>query len=289
MDVQITKLQIPARDGFTLSALEITPVHGHIAGLIQVNPATAVKKEFYLPFCTWLAEEGYKVIVFDYRGIGGSRPAGLRGFKTCMHEWATLDINGVCDYVVVRYPTLPKYWVGHSFGTHLAGLIDHWAAYEQYFSISTGTGYWRWFRWPHNAISLFYWKIFIPVTGIFWGAIPNKLIGFGENLPTGVAKEWGAWCRNPNHYQQWLQETKGFSRFEHFNKPFHTIFPDDDPYVNDRTVKRFLKFYPAAQHKIHKIDVAATGLKIIGHTGFFRRRCKDILWPLVIDRIEGNY
>lgn len=70
--VRSREIQIPATDGFELSARQFLPP-GAVRANLLLNPATGVRKEFYLRFSAFLAERGFRVVTFDNRGIGGSR------------------------------------------------------------------------------------------------------------------------------------------------------------------------------------------------------------------------
>ena len=45
---------------------------GHVRGTLMVNPATAVPQTYYGRFAQWSAQRGFRVVTFDYRGIGAS-------------------------------------------------------------------------------------------------------------------------------------------------------------------------------------------------------------------------
>lgn len=45
--------------------------------VVQFNGGTAIKKEFYFPFITYLAENDYLVCSWEYRGSGESAPEDL--------------------------------------------------------------------------------------------------------------------------------------------------------------------------------------------------------------------
>ena len=48
-------------------------------------------------FAAYLHAAGCEVLTYDYRGIGGSRPARLlRGFRAGWIEWGSLDFEGAC-------------------------------------------------------------------------------------------------------------------------------------------------------------------------------------------------
>jgi predicted alpha/beta hydrolase len=68
MKKQIT---LTARDGLELAITVFSPQGIPKAGVI-INSATAVKQGYYESFASFLAEHGYLVITYDYRGIGAS-------------------------------------------------------------------------------------------------------------------------------------------------------------------------------------------------------------------------
>lgn len=99
---------IPAAiDGYPLAALLLEPA-SLPQGVVQVHSGTGYKKEFYLKLATYLAEQGWAVVLFDYRGIGGSRPAsGLKGFEAYMRWWGQRDMTGVLDWVATAFRSCP--------------------------------------------------------------------------------------------------------------------------------------------------------------------------------------
>jgi predicted alpha/beta hydrolase len=55
--------------------------------------AMGVRQDFYEPFARYLAANGITVATFDYRGMGYSRPASLRGFEADVSMWAEQDLD----------------------------------------------------------------------------------------------------------------------------------------------------------------------------------------------------
>ncbi|MEL6548507.1 MAG: alpha/beta hydrolase, partial [Myxococcota bacterium] len=84
----MTDLEVPARDGYPLSATWLTGGRR----VVVINSATAVPRRFYRHFAEHLRDAGYSVLTYDYRGIGGSRPKTLRGFPARMRDWALQDM-----------------------------------------------------------------------------------------------------------------------------------------------------------------------------------------------------
>ena len=65
------KITVIAPDGFPLSALFGEPTRA-ARGIIVISAATGVRKEFYINFARFLIDNSYRVLLYDYRGIGES-------------------------------------------------------------------------------------------------------------------------------------------------------------------------------------------------------------------------
>ena len=117
------KIMIYAEDGYPLGALFGEP-EGSPMGTIIISAATGVRKEFYINFSKFLIENGYSVLIYDYRGIGESAPDDIRTSHAFMHEWGTQDMNAVLDYLVnerlTEHPSLV-----HSIVAQLVGLLTN--------------------------------------------------------------------------------------------------------------------------------------------------------------------
>src|SRR3984893_12023426 len=110
--IHIDDLSIAARDGYPLAATVFIPA-GEPRGCVLINSATAVPRKIYRGFAAYLAERGLAGLTFDYRGVGGSRPASLQGFPARMRDWAALDVAGAIDHARRTWPALPMAVVGH--------------------------------------------------------------------------------------------------------------------------------------------------------------------------------
>ena len=118
-----TRLQIPSSDGYALEATRFVP-SGASRGVVLMHSATATPQTFYADFAGYLAQEGFETITYDYRGIAGSAPLRMRGFRASMSDWALKDGEGVQRWAFDSYPDTPVLAVGHSFGGHVIGLAD---------------------------------------------------------------------------------------------------------------------------------------------------------------------
>ncbi|MEM7116117.1 MAG: alpha/beta fold hydrolase, partial [Chloroflexota bacterium] len=108
------ELKIPARDGYELAATLFEASESR--QIVLLNSATPVSRQFYRHFAQFLCEQGYTVLIYDYRGIGESAPASLKGFAARMRDWALLDMAGVVDWLSAKYAPDKLIAMGHSAG-----------------------------------------------------------------------------------------------------------------------------------------------------------------------------
>ncbi|MFN9105650.1 MAG: serine aminopeptidase domain-containing protein, partial [Betaproteobacteria bacterium] len=92
-------------DGFELHATTFGDAHRCRAAVL-IAPGMGIEQHFYAAFAQWLAEQGFLVVTFDYRGIGHSRPPqyrrSLRGFEADVMTWARRDCAAMIDSVAGR-------------------------------------------------------------------------------------------------------------------------------------------------------------------------------------------
>ena len=98
-------------DGYRLSTSRY-PAQGPLQGRLIVAGATAVPQGFYRRFAQHAAARGFETLTFDYRGIGRSAPATLKGFRMDLLDWARQDLAAAVDSMARG--DVPLYLVGHS-------------------------------------------------------------------------------------------------------------------------------------------------------------------------------
>jgi predicted alpha/beta hydrolase len=279
------KISFTAADGYTLKGLWAVPVAAH-KGTIIINAATGVKKEFYIRFAQYLVQNGYRVLLYDYRGIGESAPASLKGFKAMMHEWGTKDMNGALNFIVNEKGGNDIIWIGHSVGAQMMGLLEQRHTIKKVIAINASTGYWNYFTFPYNYMILSLWLFIGPPLTILNGYAPMNKLGWGEPLPSGVYFEWRKWCLSKYHFKDFLLKHIGTEKFIDFTAPITAMHTSDDYIANKTTVAKLLEFYPKCPTKTICIKPADYGFKKIGHTGIFRSRHEKKIWPVIMDLIE---
>lgn len=211
-------LEIEARDGYRLGATLFAPDAPN-GRAASIHPATGVPQEYYGRFAAYLAERGLTVLT-----------------------WAELD-GAVA--------------VGHSFGGQAFGLLPRPERLSAAVVVGSQSGYWR--NWPPLGRT-WMWAathLMLPLLSRLLGYFPSSRLGFGEDLPAGVATEWASWCRHPRYLVGALRAEDAYARF---------------------AVRALLELYPGARTEMRRVAPREVGARAIGHFGFFREAFRATLW-----------
>jgi predicted alpha/beta hydrolase len=277
----LEKIKLKASDGYVLHGLLGTPTRS-VRGTVVISPATGIKKEYYLNFAQYLMERGFMVMLFDYRGIGESAPSDMKTSSIFLHEWGTLDMNTVLNYLVDSKGCYDIIWIGHSIGAQLVGFLDKQHRIKHVISINAALGYWKYFPFPMKAVIWLLWYVICPLMMKVYGYGEMKKIGWGENLPPNALLEWRSWCVSKDYYGGFIANHLNADRFYKFKIPITAIYFSDDYIANDKTVLLMTKFFPNAPTRIMKIDPAGYTKMKVGHSGVFRKRFETSLWPVLV-------
>lgn len=261
------EITLTAADGYRLAATS----YGDRGKSVLVMPATGVPQGYYAKFAAWLAGRGFRVLTFDYRGIGKSLRGDVRKVRARMRDWAQLDAAAALEFLGSGETRI----VGHSFGGQALGLLPGPERIASALIVGSQSGYWRhWpplgraWMWPTTHFAL-------PCAARLRGYFPGSRLGFGEDLPKGVAIEWARWCRNPTYLVGDLGVEEQYARF---SAPILAYAFSDDPFAPLRAVEALLALYPRAAAEVRKMAPRDLGVKSIGHFGFFREQFRDTLW-----------
>jgi predicted alpha/beta hydrolase len=262
------------RDDVTLGATLFQPKQTAL-GTVIVHSATATPSGFYRRFAEFLAHHGLRVLTYDYRGIGLSRPASLRGFRASMSDWALRDAQAAHALVRAQFPKEPVATVGHSFGGQLIGLLDAAREVRGTLLVASQLGYYgHWDAFDRLKLGLV-WRALVPTLTASFGYLPGQA-GLGEDLPRGVAEEWARWCTSPEYLMSFYPEAR--ERFARFDKPVLMYSFRDDEIAPARAVQALIGRLENAQLEHHDIAPEAFGGGPIGHFGFFKSRFEHTLW-----------
>lgn len=279
--VSTRALTLPAIDGYPLAVTCYEP-HSWIDGTLLIHSAMAVPQGFYRAFAEHVAAAGYRVITYDYRGIGGSRPASLRGFDATAADWAYLDAAAIAEHARRTYPG-PLVSLGHSFGGQLIGIT--YAAHDVDAAILIGAQLGNYRHWParERPYLAVMWYAVLPAITHLLGYLPGHLGFGGIDLPAGVALEWARWCRSPGYLVDHID--RAAERFAAFPAPTLVYSFSDDWYAPEPSVAALLARFQRAPLRHRRLAPADVGLDGIGHFGFFRKDAAQSLWREVVEHL----
>ncbi len=268
--------QVPARDGFELAATVYKPDKPN-GNAVMISSATAVPRQFYRHFAAALAEHGYSVITYDYRGIGGSRPESLKGFEARTSDWALLDMAGVIDWLQAEFTPRRLFNIGHSVGGQVAGLLDNNTAIDGMVTLSAQSGHWRLQGAEQKLVVWLHVHVTLPLLSHLFGYMPWSKVSAAEDLPKGVALQWSRWCRDPKYL---LGDTSlPLERYDEFAAPVLAYSIDDDKWGTARSVDAMMSAYPNLERR--HIEPTSHGIESLGHFGYFRPQAQR-LWNEVV-------
>lgn len=269
------EITLTAPDGYRLGGT----IFGAGERAVLILPATGVPQSYYARFAGYLAERGYAVLTFDYRGIGRSRPTHLRRLPARMEDWARLDAAAAFGYLGGR----KIHVVGHSFGGQALGLLPQPERIASAVMVGSQSGYWR--NWPALG-RLWMWPVThfaLPGVAKALGYFPGSRLGFGEDLPKGVAVQWASWCRHPRYLVGALGVEAAYARVR---APLRAYAISDDAFAPLSAVQALAALYPNARWETRRLAPREVGASRVGHFGFFRERFRDSLWRETADWLE---
>ena len=283
--------------GLTVSfdALDGTPLEGTLfepdgppRAALVISSGTGIPRRFYSRFARAAAERGFAALTYDYRGVGGSAPRSLRGYRARYRDVGQQDVPGAIDWLASRFPDLPLLYVGHSAGGQQLGLAPNAHRLRAALFIAVSTGYWRGMPPAQRALTLGLFRAYIPLASRVYGYAPAKKIKWGENLPTGMAREWGAWCMEPDYMAAYFDGTGRLPTPDgapfgpvHYGEPTLDILAyafTDDPIATPANVPPMLAMYENAEVETRWVSPDDLGVREIGHLGFFRPNLGGDLW-----------
>lgn len=284
---EMNAIRILTRDRYVLSATHFIPGKP-VNGVVIINSATGVKQKFYADFASHLAELGFDVYTYDYRGIGTSLHGRQPGHAS-LTDWGELDAPAMINYVRQRHPGAPVYVIGHSIGGQLIGMSSDAQRADALIMIASQTPYWRnynsslWFLVKVWAL----WHVIIPLSTRLFGYFPAKKMGLFENLPAEASMQWARWAKNSNYLFDELPEKR--KTFEALSQETLVLSFSDDLLAPRAAVEDLLQYYKNLQIEHRHISPEQIGRKSIGHFNFFRKSFKHPLWTEVSDWLLSRH
>lgn len=262
--------------------------------VVIINPATSVRCRYYFPFAAFLFEHGFDVIAYDYRGIGESRPATLRGFDASWIEWGRLDFDAVLRHAEGSSSGQPIYVVAHSIGGFLLGLAESNHLIRRVFTMGAQYAYWRDYAAGSRLQMLAKWHVAMPLITMLLGYFPGKRLGWLEDTPKGVVRDWAlsrerfedAWR---GHSSARHPDARALvQQFAAVTAPTLAVSVTDDEFGTVPAVERLLAYFSRSRKTHLRISPRSIVEPAIGHFGFFHSRFERKLWQVPLEWLRSG-
>ncbi|MEQ8964808.1 MAG: alpha/beta fold hydrolase [Azospirillaceae bacterium] len=281
---------------FTVEAADGFPIRGFCwrhetpdrdRPVVIITAATSVRCRYYFRFAGFLYHQGFDAVVYDYRGIGESRPPRLAGFRGSWLDWGRLDFDAALVWTARQFPARPIHVVAHSVGGFVIGLAPSNHLISRIFTMGAQIAHWRDYAPRARLGMVAKWHVAMPLLTELFGYFPGGRLGWMEDTPRGVVRDWG-WSR-PR-----LEDTcrRGYlavdlpdrriliDQFRHVTAPILAVGVSDDPFGTVPAVERLLAYFEAAPATHLRLTPDDVGEPSIGHFAFFHKRLAPALWAL---------
>jgi predicted alpha/beta hydrolase len=191
------------------------------------------------------------------------------------------------DWLLAETGASLAHLIGHSAGGQLFGLMPNHQKILNVLAIASSSGYVGGLPPPTRWIARVLLGVYIPATCSVLGYAPSKLIGWGEDLPRGVAMQWSRWCLRPGYVENDFGRSIQEHYYREFTAPVIALHASDDPIATPANVTDLLRLLPRAPKRQQLIVPADFGLSSIGHIDLFRRHCAAV-WPVLLAAVESS-
>lgn len=252
---------------------------------IVIGGATAVPRGFYRRFAEYAQSRGINVIATDYRGIGDSKQGSLKGFEMDYADWSRYDLAASVKWASER----GRAWlVGHSLGGHAIGQLPDQALVNAAYVCGVGAGWHGWMP-PIERVKVWaLWNLFGPIATRVLGYMPMSKLGFGEDLPMGVYRDWKRWCHFPHYFFDDPDAKHITDPFAKVAMPIAANVSADDLWAPPQSRDAFFKGYTGTTVEPIDISPKQMGVNEIGHMGYFRPKVGEKLWPQMLQWLSSK-
>ncbi|MFB0701513.1 alpha/beta hydrolase family protein [Pseudomonas protegens] len=278
-----------AADGFRLGGFSWRHAQADPArAVVIINAATSVRCRYYFRFADYLFANGLDVVTYDYRGIGESRPASLKGLKASWSDWGALDFEAMLQRARREFPGQPIDVVGHSFGGCALGLAASAGVIRRAATMGAQFAYWRDYVPAQRWRMLGKWHVLMPLLTRLYGYFPGKRLGWMEDTPAGVVRDWATphprYEGRPSGRR--LAAERSGQPFAQVSAPILAISVSDDPFGTVAAIERLLGYFDNSTRTHWRIRPEDIGEVEIGHFAFFHSRFESRLWPLLLHWLQ---
>ncbi len=290
----VAHLIVRALDGYELGASLFTPRRaGPVHRVAVLHGGAGIPALRYRHFARYLAAAGIPVLTYDYRGMGRSRSAALRGFRASFEDWAEYDVAGAIAWLRGQFPRAEMTGIAHSIGSLLAGGAENADEQARLVMIGPHTGYYGDYIQRYRLAMSALWHGVMPALAVLLGYFPARRLGLGEDLPEKIALQW-AGRRSPELRPVGTAPDDKrvhalLDRCAALQRPLLLISVSDDAFSTAAGSRRLLSYYPRLSLLQHiEFTPVEAGVRRLGHFGFFGRNAGAALWPRLLAQLNAH-
>lgn len=284
-----TAIELQCRDGVTLRGhLWQTETNGG-SGVVIINAATGIQARYYHRFARFLAEQGFSVLTYDYRGIGASKTRSLRGCGYRWRDWGEQDFDAALRFALGQAHAGPVQVIGHSIGGFLPGFSHEGHNIFRMLTIGAQYAYWRDYSEFHRTKLFWKWHVAMPALTLVLGYFPGKRLGWLEDLPAGVAYEWSFRGQRMERSYPASERDDILSRFGSVTAPILAVGVSDDPIASLQAIDRTLDYYRSASKTRVLITPFDLGVEQVGHFSLFHERHRNDFWQQCLEWLDAGH
>jgi predicted alpha/beta hydrolase len=250
----------------------------HLLGTVIINPATGVLARYYHRYAAFLATHGFDVLTYDYRGIGLSRPASLRGKRYGWRDWGEKDFDAAIRHAMTWEPASPLLVVGHSIGGFLPGYAENASKIYRILTVGAQHAYWPDYPRDRRLGLVLKWHVLMPAITAAFGYFPGRLLGWLEDLPADVVWAWAFGGRQMEHRLPDYERQKILRRFAEVGAPILAVAVSDDHFASKVAIRRALDYYVTAEATKVMLEPRELGFDTVGHFDLFHSRHESSFW-----------
>ena len=278
-------ITITCNDGIKLAGTLYTPEK--LKGAVLIAPATGIVRQFYTSFAKHLANNGFGVITFDNRGIGGSLHGNINDSKASLVDWGQLDATAALEYLQHEFPNTSYHLVGHSAGGQLVGLMPNAHLLSSIFNFGCSSGSFSGWGQKSKLNGHIFLGTFIPLSNLIFGHTKSQWVGMGEPLPKKVASQWRKWCYGKGYVKVAFGKEITKHYYDSLEVPSYWINASDDGIATNANVDDMIAVFDKLPAKKLELHPEKYGYKDIGHMKFFSKK-RNKLWSIAIDWLEEH-
>lgn len=284
-----TSISVKTADNVTLNGTHLAA--NNPKATVLLNPGTATKTTYYLPFAEFLVSQGFDVVVWNYRGFCESKTSQLKGCSYQYSDIGRFDMPAMIDKAKSINPTLPLYCVGHSAGGQQIGLAANYQKLDALVAVAVSAGYFGYMPTGYRIKANFFFRLFSPITGALFKYVPAKKMNFMEDLPVGFTREWSAWCREKQLFfsNKFYGKSIAEGTYKNFDIPTYVFTADDDEICTEQNVHNFWRNV-TSKHPIafKRYQSAQLPAKKVGHFGYFRKH-NQAIWHDILTALNETH